>query len=104
MGRRAAARDPLTDLERALRRSGQPVADGVTLAALEQRFRDSPGAAAYVRAIRLARFGGGHEPPTAAQRAALRSHLARGPRVTGELRAWWALPPRWTPRGDLNSR
>ena len=35
----------LAELERALARSGRPISDGVTLAALERRFRTSPEAA-----------------------------------------------------------
>ena len=48
----------LAELERALARSGRPIADGVTLAELEHRFRIAPDAAAYVRSLRVARFGG----------------------------------------------
>ena len=87
----------LAEFERALARSGRPVADGVTLAALEHRFRDSPPAAQYVRAIRNLRFGGASELPTAAQRRALRAELGDGLGMLGRLRALWALPPRWTP-------
>src|SRR5205807_5095156 len=42
----------LDELERALARSGRPISAGVTLAALERRFRTSPGATGYVRALR----------------------------------------------------
>ncbi|MGA2927470.1 MAG: transglutaminase-like domain-containing protein [Solirubrobacteraceae bacterium] len=97
--RRAAAspRDPLGELERALARCGRPVADGVTLAALERRFGSSGDGAAYIRAIRLARFADG-EQPTPEQRRALRAQLRAGLGVTGTLRALWALPPRWRRR------
>jgi Transglutaminase-like superfamily len=85
----------LDELERALRRCGRPIGDGVTLAALEQRFRASPDAAAYIRSIRLARYAGRAEPPTAQQRQALRAQLSAGLGVTAMLRALWALPPQW---------
>ncbi len=99
--RLAAARagDQLAELERALRRCGRPVADGVTLAALERRFGSSGDAAAYIRAIRLARFAGG-QPPTREQRRALRAQLRAGLGWTGAMRALWALPPRSPFAGD----
>jgi transglutaminase-like putative cysteine protease len=84
----------VAELERALARSGRPASAGLTLAALERRFRSSPPAAEYVRAIRLARFGGRSELPTAAQRRALRAQLRFGLGTIGRLRALWALPPR----------
>jgi hypothetical protein len=84
----------LTELERALARSGRPISDGVTLAALERRFRTSPGAAAYVRTLRMARFGGEGTLPTLGQRRALRAQLRAGLGLAGALRALWALPPR----------
>jgi len=84
----------LRELERALARSGRPIADGVTLASVERRFRTSPEAAAYVRRLRLARFGGGSEMPTLGQRRALRAQLRAGLGFGGALRALWALPPR----------
>jgi transglutaminase-like putative cysteine protease len=84
----------LAELTRALRRTGRPAQPGTTLQSLERRYaRQAPGAAAYVAAVRLARYGGGSPPPTAAQRAALRSELAAGLGWGGRLRAWWALPP-----------
>jgi transglutaminase-like putative cysteine protease len=94
---RSGASDPdgiLSELERALARSGRPVGEGVTLAALERRFRASPEAAAYVRALRMARFGGGTALPTLRQRRALRAQLRAGLGLSGALRALWALPPR----------
>jgi hypothetical protein len=96
LGRRIESGDGelLAELERAWRRCGRPVADGVTLVALEQRLRSSPEAAAYVRAIRIERYGGSGEPPSAAQRRALRAQLAFGLGPAGRLRALWALPPR----------
>jgi protein-glutamine gamma-glutamyltransferase len=84
----------LAELERALTRCGRPIADGVTLAALEQRFRSSPGAVGYVRAIRIGRYGGSAAPPTRTERRALRAALAAGLGLGGRLRAIWALPPR----------
>jgi hypothetical protein len=84
----------LAELERALRRSGRPISDGVTLVALERRFRTSPEAAAYVRALRMARFAGEDGLPTLRQRRALRAQLRAGLGLGGALRALWALPPR----------
>lgn len=84
----------LAELERALARSGRPIADGVTLAALERRFRTSPEAAAYVRALRMTRFGGQGALPTLSQRRALRAQLRAGLGLGGAARALWALPPR----------
>lgn len=84
----------LAELERALARSGRPVAGGVTLAGLERRFRTSPEAAGYIRALRLARFGDHAESPTLRQRRALRAQLRAGLGFGASLRALWALPPR----------
>ncbi len=95
--RRTAQLDPeglLAELERALARSGRPVTDGVTLSAVERRFRTSPEAAAYVRKLRLARYAGESEMPTLGQRRALRAQLRAGLGFAGALRALWALPPR----------
>ncbi len=82
------------ELEQALRRSGRPAAAPVTLRTLEERLRAAPEAAAYVRAVRALRFGRPGSGPSAAQRRALRTELARGLGVVGRVRAWWALPPR----------
>jgi protein-glutamine gamma-glutamyltransferase len=84
----------LAELERALARSGRPIGSGVTLAAVERRFRTSPEAAAYVRTLRAARFAGGTDLPTPGQRRALRAQLRAGLGIGGALRALWALPPR----------
>jgi transglutaminase-like putative cysteine protease len=84
----------VAELERALGRSGRPLADGVTLAGLEHRFRSSPSAAAYVRELRLGRYAGQAAHPTPAQRRALRQQLRFGLGVSGRVRALWALPPR----------
>jgi hypothetical protein len=87
----------LAELETALARSGRPVATGVTLAELERRFRISPDAAAYIHALRMARFGGDEQLPTSEQRRALRAQLRAGLGMGAILRAMWALPPRWRP-------
>jgi protein-glutamine gamma-glutamyltransferase len=88
----------LAELERALARSGRPVADDVTLAALEDRFGSSSEAAGYVRTLRMARFAGQHGLPTPRQRRALRRQLRSRLGIAGRLRALWALPPRWSLR------
>jgi hypothetical protein len=92
----------LAELERALARSGRPISDGVTLAALERRFRTSPEAAGYVNALRMARFGGDETVPTLRQRRALRAQLRAGLGLGGAVRALWALPPR--PKRSLRRR
>jgi transglutaminase-like putative cysteine protease len=84
----------VAELERALARSGRPLAPGATLAQLERRLRSSPAAAGYVRALRQARYAGAAQAPTRAGRSALRRRLAEGLGALGRLRAWWALPPR----------
>ena len=61
------------------RAPGRPLHEGITLAALERRLHGSPDAEAYVRALRLSRYGGGAGTPNAAQRRALRREL--GPRA-----------------------
>jgi hypothetical protein len=92
-----SAEQMLAELETALARSGRPVATGVTLVELERRFRISPDAAAYIRALRMARFGGDEQLPTSEQRRALRAQLRAGLGMGAILRAMWALPPRWRP-------
>jgi transglutaminase-like putative cysteine protease len=93
--RRAASSDELTaELERALARSGRPARDGLTLHALEHRFRESSAAVSYLRRLRLARYGRVSELPTTEQRRALRRQLAVGLGIRGWMRSWWALPPR----------
>jgi hypothetical protein len=97
--RRSEGGDPrLAELERALHRSGRPPGPGTTLRGLERTFADEPGAAAYVRAVREARYGHGGPPPTREQRRALRRALAGGWGGTGRLRGLWALPPSVRPR------
>jgi hypothetical protein len=86
--------DLLAELERALMRTGRPLRDGVTLAGLEKRLHSAPDAEAYVRTLRLSRYGGAGGAPSAHQRRALRRELARGLGFIGRLRALWALPPR----------
>jgi transglutaminase-like putative cysteine protease len=90
---RMSVDDRVRELERALRRSGLGDPGGVTLHALEQRLRAEPQAAAYVRALRLARYGRGGARPTARQRAAVRRALAAGLGLRGRLRTLRALPP-----------
>jgi protein-glutamine gamma-glutamyltransferase len=87
----------LAELERALARSGRPISGGVTLAELEHRFRIAPEAAAYVRTLRIARFGSEPKLPSADQRRALRAQLRAGLGLSGIVRGLWALPPRWRP-------
>ncbi|MGH2891710.1 MAG: transglutaminase-like domain-containing protein, partial [Solirubrobacteraceae bacterium] len=89
-----ARTDLLAELERALARTGRPLQDGVTLIGLERRLHSSPDAEAYVRALRLSRYGGATGMPNPAQRRALRRELGRGLGFIGRLRAVWALPPR----------
>jgi hypothetical protein len=89
-----ARTDLLAELERALARTGRPLQDGITLVALERRLHSAPDAEAYVRALRLSRYGGGAGSPNAAQRRALRRELGRGLGFIGRIRALWALPPR----------
>ncbi len=84
---------PLEELRRALARSGRPAAPELTLAGLERRLAGSPAAQAYVRKLRLGRYAGSSEPPSPAERAALREELGAGLGLRGRLRAWWALPP-----------
>jgi protein-glutamine gamma-glutamyltransferase len=90
---RRPARPAVDELERALRRTGRRGGPGTTLSALEAAFSRTPAAAAYVRAIRDARYSGRAAEPTRSQRRALRSELGRGHGVGGRVRAWWALPP-----------
>jgi hypothetical protein len=97
-GAERSADQLLAELERAFRRSGRPVGDGVTLAKLERRLRGSDEAQAYVRAIRMQRFAGATGAPTTAQRRAVRRQLASGTGTFGRVRGMWALPPRLPPR------
>jgi transglutaminase-like putative cysteine protease len=92
--RRGRAGASLPELERALVRARRSPGPGATLQALEDSFARSPGAAAYVRALREQRYGGRGGEPTRAQRRGLRAELGRGGGLRGRLRAWWALPPR----------
>jgi hypothetical protein len=84
----------LAELELALERTGRPLQPNVTLASLEDRFRFTPAVAAYVRALRLSRYGGRVTVPDRAQRRALRHELGLGLGPLGRLRALRALPPR----------
>lgn len=97
--RRERAQDPgLAELERALRRTGRPLAPSTTLSGLETRL--GPGARGYIDALKAQRFSPAAGGPTPGDRLALRRELARGLGVLGRLRGWWALPPRlWRPPG-----
>jgi transglutaminase-like putative cysteine protease len=92
----------VSELERALSRSGRPMAGGMTLAGLERRVRGRPEAEEYIRALRLSRFGSGGPAPTLRQRRALRAELRSGLGLAGAVRALWALPPRWQPPHRLS--
>jgi protein-glutamine gamma-glutamyltransferase len=96
--------DPVGEISRAFARSGRPLQMASTLSALEHRLSYSPEAAAYVRALRLTRYGpaGGEAPGgrSLAGRRAIQGALGMGLGPIGRARAWWALPPRWRwPRG-----
>jgi hypothetical protein len=92
--RMGARTDALSELERALRRTGRPLKEGTTLVGVEHRFASAPQAAAYIRALRVQRYGGVGEPPSSSGRRALRSELSAGLGFSGRMRSWWALPPR----------
>ncbi|MGH2858865.1 MAG: transglutaminase-like domain-containing protein, partial [Solirubrobacteraceae bacterium] len=65
--------DRLAELEAAWARTGRPLEASVTLASLEHRLATAPEAAAYVRSLRLWRYGAGapgRAGPTASQRRA----------------------------------
>jgi hypothetical protein len=85
----------LAELERAFHRTGRELPAHLTLAELERRMVNDPGAMAYLQAVSRARFGGPGPVPSPAQRRALRRALAAGLGLSGRLRALWALPPRW---------
>lgn len=90
----SSTEDLVAELERALARIGRRLAPEDTLAGVEASLRGSPTASQYVSALRMARFGGGDQPPTTPQRRALRRQLGCGSGPLGRLRALWALPPR----------
>jgi transglutaminase-like putative cysteine protease len=86
----------LEDLCSALRRIGNPVADGATLTAVERTLERRAGADAgrYARQLREYRYGGnGASLPRRRDRRALRRALARTARPFGMLKAMRALPP-----------
>jgi transglutaminase-like putative cysteine protease len=95
---RPSGPDALAELTRAFAVMGRPLGGGVTLAALEQRLAAFPEAAAYVRALRQARYAEraalADGARLRAQRRALRRALAQRGGVLGRARALWALPPR----------
>jgi LPXTG-motif cell wall-anchored protein len=94
----------LSELQRALRRSGRHPAPDVTLAKLESVLGGSDAAAAYVRAIRNQRYGRDAEGPTTAQRRALRRVLGAGLGTRGRLIGMWALPPKLPPAHPFRGR
>ncbi|HEU4976720.1 MAG TPA: hypothetical protein VFT50_16620, partial [Baekduia sp.] len=96
---RATGDAELAELRAALARTGRAPTPDLTLHRLEQLLAGSTEARAYLRALRLARYGpeagtGGTGGPTPAQRRALRRELGAGLGLRGRLRAAWALPPR----------
>ncbi len=100
---RAPADDGLAELERALRRSGRGVEPATTLTGLERRLGASGEGAAYLRALRGARYGARGDAPSLRQRAAFRRELASGLGPGGRLRALWAMPPRLRRRPRLTA-
>jgi len=99
--RRATSGDPaIAELERALQRIGRPAPAGATIQAIERRFGSEPGAVAYLRCLREARFGWAAAGPGGVERRGLRRALAQEGGPLGALRAWWALPPRRRVRAD----
>lgn len=100
LAERARRRSPpsperlVSELERAFARAGRPLAGGVTLHSLEQRFGDSAGAASYIRTVREARYADTPQLPSRSERRALRARLRHGLGPLGAVRALIALPPR----------
>jgi transglutaminase-like putative cysteine protease len=87
--------DPeLDELVRALWQTGRSPAADITLRRLEEIMGGTPEAEAYVRAVRMRRYGLGGPAPTNRERRALRRELAAGLGVSGRVRALLALPPR----------
>jgi Transglutaminase-like superfamily len=84
----------LAELQRAFARAGRPLKPDTTLLSIEQRLAAEPAAAAYVRALRTARFAERRDRPSPGQRRALRAQLRIGLGPLGGVRALWALPPR----------
>jgi transglutaminase-like putative cysteine protease len=82
------------ELERGLSRTGRSLETGATLRSLEHRFRDAPQAAAYIRALRMARYAPEPLALPPGGRRAVRARLRQGLGVIGWARALWALPPR----------
>jgi protein-glutamine gamma-glutamyltransferase len=91
-----AAVDPeLTELVRALRRSGRLPRGGMTLVRLETVLGGEAAAQGYLRSVRRRRYRDPEAPPpTREQRRGLRRVLGAGLGPLGRLRGWWALPPR----------
>ena len=67
--------------------------EGLTLQQIERRLDRSPEAAAYLRALRAARYAPTGDAPTTRGRRALRRELGSGAGPRGRLRALWSLPP-----------
>ncbi len=89
--------DLVAELERAFARTGRPITPEVTLNEIEHRLEGTPGAEAYVRRLRHARYADEAQLPTAGERRALRTALRSGLGIVGALRALWAVPPRRPP-------
>jgi hypothetical protein len=96
----------IAEVEAAMRRVGRPVTTGTTLGQLESRLGShSPEVKAYFQALAAGRYGLVWAPPTREGRRALRRALAQGLGLSGPLRAWWAMPPRFERRRrDRSSR
>jgi hypothetical protein len=91
----------LEELRIALERSGRAPTPDLTLRRLEVLLAGSDGALAYLRALRLARYGPGAPPPSAADRRALRRELAAGLGFRSRVKSLWMLPPQ--PREVLDA-
>jgi transglutaminase-like putative cysteine protease len=92
----------LQQLHRALVRTGRAPQPGTTLARLEALLGTTPAAGAYVRALRLERYGGAMAKPGARERRALRRALVHGLGFGRRPRGYWAVPPR--PRDAFKAR
>jgi len=96
LDREQLAAAEIAELRRALDRLGWEVSPATTLLALERRLAATAGAraAAYARALRACRFDPHRgDPPSPAERRALRRALGGAAGPLGPLRAVIALPP-----------